>query len=128
MNRWKLASILSEHADGLNEGIDTAAQLLADYPQASAELESLFQLASSLKKVLVPVRAPVNFVSRLHQDLVNYSPPKVVTKEAQSGQRILLVGVAAAGSVLSVAGLVLLVLRRLKSSGKTGQQAVSTAV
>jgi hypothetical protein len=128
MNRWKLASILSDHADGLNEGRDMAAHLLADYPQATAELAPLFQLASSLKRVLVPVRAPVRFVNQLQQDLINYAPPEVVVKAPKSGQRIILVGVAAAGSVLSVAGLALLLLRRLRNPGKPGQQAVTTAV
>ncbi len=128
MNRWKLANILSAHADGLNEGIDTAAQFLSEYPQDSAELRPLFRLAASLQTVLVPIRAPVNFVGRLHKDLMRYSPPEITVKSPVSGQKILLVGVAAAGSVLSVTGLVLLVLRRLKTTGETGQQAVTTAV
>lgn len=128
MNRWELAAILSAHADGLIEGVDTADQLLSEYPQASAELGSLFGLAAALQSVLVPVRAPVRFVSRLHEDLMTYSPAESTVKAPRSGQKVLLVGVATAGSVISVAGLVLLVLRRLRGSGEAVQQPVTTAV
>jgi hypothetical protein len=124
MNRWKLAAILSDYADGLFEGVDTADVLLSEYPQESAELGPLFRLAASLQSVLVPVRAPVSFVSRLHEDLMSYSPTKVVIEQERSGQKALWVGVAAAGSVLSVAGLVVLVLRRLRGT----EGAVGTAV
>jgi hypothetical protein len=127
MNGWKLAAILSAHADELNEGNDTAEQLLSEHPQASAELRPLFRLAAALQAVLVPVQAPVNFVGRLHKELMTYSPPEIRVKSSPSGQKVLLVGVATAGSVLSVTGLVLLVLRRLRTPGETGRHAVTTA-
>ena len=124
MKRRELATILAAHADGLIKGKDTAAQLLTDYPDAAAELAPLFRLAASLQAILVPVKAPVTFVGRLHKDLMNYSPAEIPEKAPVSGQKVLWVGVAAAGSVLSVTGLVLLVIRRLKTSGKQTATAV----
>lgn len=128
MNRWGLTTILAAHADGLVKGKDTAAQLLADYPDAAAELGPLFRLAASIEAALVPVKAPVAFVGRLRQDLMSYSTAEVPEKASILGQKALWVGVAAAGSVLSVTGVALLVARRLKTSDKAGQQTATTAV
>ena len=128
MNRRELATILAAHADGLIKGNDTAAQLLRDYPEAAAELGSLFRLAASIEAVLVPVKAPVTFVGRLRHDLMSYSTAEVPEKASISGQKVLWMGVAAAGSVLSVTGVALLVARRLKTSAKAGQPTATTAV
>lgn len=128
MKRRELATILAAHADGLIRGKDTAAQLLADYPEVAAELGPLFRLAASIEAVLVPVKAPVTFVGRLRQDLMHYATAEAPAKASISGQKVLWVGVAAAGSVLSVTGLALLVMRRLKASGKAGRQTATTAV
>lgn len=128
MNRRELATVLSAHADGLIRGKDTAAQLLLDYPEDAAELGAFFRLAASIQSVLVPVKAPVRFVSQLRKDLMGFSPDQVAAKSNMSGQKVLLVGVATAGSVLSVTGLVLLVARRLRTSAKAGQQTATTAV
>jgi cytochrome b subunit of formate dehydrogenase len=128
MNRRELASVLAAHADGLIRGKDTAAELLLDYPEDATELGALFRLASSIQAALVPVKAPVRFVSQLREDLMTFSPEKGAVQRAVSGQKVLWLGVATAGSVLSVTGLVLLVARRLRTSGKTGQQTATTAV
>ncbi|MFZ0546211.1 MAG: hypothetical protein WAM60_12270 [Candidatus Promineifilaceae bacterium] len=127
MNKRELATVLSAHADGLIRGKDTAEYLLADYPGATAELGPLLRLAAAIQAALVPVKAPVTFVGRLRSDLMSYSP-EVVVKAPVSGQKVLLVGVAAAGSVLSVTGLVLLMVRRFKTSDKAGQPTATTAV
>jgi hypothetical protein len=119
MKKRELATILAAHADGLIKGKDTAVQMLTDYPDAAAELEPLFRLAASVQAALVPVKAPVAFVGRLHKDLMNYSTAELPAKAPRSGQKVLWMGVAAAGSVLSVAGLALLVLRRLKTGKQT---------
>lgn len=128
MKRRELVTILSAHADGLIRGDDTADQYLSEYPDYAAELRPLFHLASSIQSVLVPIKAPVTFVGRLREELMAYSPPEITVKAPITGQKVLLLGVAAAGSVLSVMGLVVFVLRRLRGSGKAGQQAATTAV
>lgn len=127
MKRRELGAILLAHADGLIEGNDRADQFLSDYPEDAAELRPLFDLAASIQAVLVPVKAPVTFVNRLRKDLMSYSGPKITIKAPVSGQKVLLMGVAAAGSVLSVVGLVVLMARRLKGTGKT-EQSAATAV
>ena len=124
MNTRELATILSVHADELNRGKDTAAQLLLDHPQAAIELEPLFRLAASIQAALVPIKAPISFVGRLRGDLMRYSPEDFVEETPVSGQKALWLGVAAAGSVLSVTGVALLVLRRVR----TGRQAATKAV
>jgi hypothetical protein len=128
MKKRELATILAAHADALMLGNDTADQFLADYPEAAAELRPLFRLAAAVHSVLVPVKAPVTFVTRLRRELMDYSRPNIVVRAPISGQKILWMGVAAAGSVLSVTGLVFLVARRLKGAGKGGQRAATTAV
>lgn len=128
MNRRELATILSAHADGLIKGNDTAVQLLTDYPEHAAELGPLFCLASSIQAALVPVKAPVTFVSNLRKELMTYAPEDIIVRGPVSGQKVLWLGVATAGSVLSVTGLILLVLRRMRGSDKSRQQAATTAV
>ena len=128
MNKRELVTVLCAHADALNRGVDTAAQYLSDFPDDSAELVSLFRLAASVQAVLVPVRAPMMFVSRLRKELMTFSQSEIPVKTPVSAQKVLWVGVAAAGSVLSVTGLVFLVLRRLKGTGKVGGQPAATAV
>jgi hypothetical protein len=125
MNRRELGAILLAHADGLIEGDNQADQLLIDHPEMAAELRPLFDLAASIQAVLVPVKAPVTFVNRLRMDLMTYSGPKISIKAPISGQKVLLMGVAAAGSVLSVVGLAVLMVRRLRGTGKTEQRAVT---
>jgi hypothetical protein len=128
MNKRELGTILCAHADALNKGIDSTAQYLNDFPDDSAELASLFQLASSVQAVLVPIRAPMTFVSRFRNELMAYTHSEIPIRTPLSAQKVLLVGVAAAGSVLSVTGLVILVLRRLKGTDKVGGQPATTAV
>jgi len=122
MKKRELAAILSAHADGLIKGNDTSDQFLTEYPEDAAELGPLFHLAAAVQAALIPVKAPVAFVNRLRNDLLTHTPPKIAIKAPVSGQKILLMGMAAAGSVLSVAGIALLVWRRLKTSGEAGQQ------
>lgn len=122
MKKRELAAILSAHADGLIIGKDQSAQLLSDYPEEAAELKPLFHLAAAIQTALVPIKAPVAFVNRLRSDLMAHTPPEITVKAPISAQRILLMGVAAAGSVLSVTGIALLIWRRLKPTGKPDQQ------
>ena len=125
MKKDELADILSAHADALIEGRDISAQFLARFPEQSAELSALFQLASSMRSALTPVSSP-EFRSRLHRQLTDYAPSGPITIAPVARPKMVWL-VAAAGSLLSVAGLALWALRRFRAPGSRGAQTAASA-
>jgi hypothetical protein len=123
----EIADLLAEHADGLNLEADVSGQLLEENSELSAELATLFELARSLKTTLVPVNAAA-FKTSLRRRLERRSPQPHLIKRITSRQNIIWVVVAAAGSVLSIAGVILIVLRKVKSSGNTERQPISAPI
>jgi hypothetical protein len=100
---------------------------LTEHPEQAEELVTLFQLAAALKAALTPVSAPA-FKTRLGHELVNYGPPVVVLGRSVSKRKAKAwLAVAAAGSVISVAGVAALLLRRVRAIEDTAQQASSAA-
>lgn len=115
MTDQELANILAEHADALNRGEELGEQLLLSNQEQAGELASLLQLASVLKAALTPVPAPA-FKERLGYELVKYGPPVVVLGRSVSKRRARAwLALAAAGSVISVAGVAALMLRRVRT-------------
>ena len=98
MKKDELAEILATHADALIEGRDISAQFLAHFPEQSAELSSLFQLASSIRSALTPVSSP-DFRSRLQRQLTDYTPSGPITITPTARPKMVWL-VAAAGSAL----------------------------
>lgn len=125
MNKDELAEILAAHADALIEGHDISAQYLARFPEQSAELSPLFQLASSMRSALTPVSSP-EFRARLHRQLTDYAPSGPIAIAPAARPKIVWL-VAAAGSVLSVTGLVLWALRRFRAPASRGAQSAASA-
>ncbi len=123
----EIAELLAEHADGLNLEADVSGQLLEENSDHSAELATLFELARSLKTTLVPVNAAA-FKASLRHRLEGRSPQPHLIKRITSSQNIIWVVVAAAGSVLSIAGVLLIVLRKVKSSGNSERQPISAPI
>ncbi len=123
----EIAELLAEHADGLNLEADVSGQLLEENSDHSAELATLFELARSLKTTLVPVNAAA-FKASLRRRLEGRSPQTHLIKRITSSQNIIWVVVAAAGSVLSIAGVLLIVLRKVKSSGNSERQPISAPI
>jgi hypothetical protein len=126
MNEMELAEILTEHADKLNRGEDISAQYMAQHPEDPAELNPLFGLAKSVKTVLVPVRATA-YKSSLRQRLDGSSQRGRTLRAVASKTNIVWISVAAAGSLLSIAGLVLIVLKKIKASARVDRQAATAA-
>ncbi|MCI0394119.1 MAG: hypothetical protein L0332_04490 [Chloroflexi bacterium] len=129
MKRKELEEILIAHANALNEGIDMAAALLARYPERAAELAPLFQLARAIQGALQPVPAPAVFKTRLRQRLQEQQVAGRQKAQAarSAGRGMVWWGVAAAGSALSIAGLALFVLRRLRlAQARRTQPATAT--
>jgi flagellar biogenesis protein FliO len=125
MKKDELAEILATHADALVEGRDISAQFLAHFPEQSAELSSLFQLASSIRSALTPVSSP-DFRSRLQSQLTDYAPSGPITITPTARPKMVWL-VAAAGSLLSVAGLAIWALRRFRAPGSSAAQPATSA-
>lgn len=127
MTENELQDVLAEHGDGLIRDEELDDQLLAQHPEQAAELARLFQLATALKSVLTPVSAPA-FKRELGQELVKYGPPVVVLGRSVSKRRARAwLAVAAAGSLISAAGVTALLVRRLRNvDGVTARPAAAS--
>jgi hypothetical protein len=110
MTKDELHNVLADHVEGLARDEELANRLLSENREQATELAPLFQLASALKEALTPVVPGPAFRRELGQELVKYGPPLVVLGRSVSKRRAW-VAVAAAGSLLSLAGVVALVLR-----------------
>ncbi len=120
MKSREFSDALNEHAEILNaeipdvDGVATS-QLLARYPESTAELTPLFNLASDVKAALVPIAVPA-FRSQLRRELEAYRPADIVIGPSITRRRQKWFFVAAAGSTLSAVGIVVVLLRRLRIS------------
>jgi len=115
MSEKELQDILTEHADALNRDEELSEVLVSKYQGQSGELAPLLNLASALRSALTPV-SNAAFKERLGYELVNYGPPVVVLGRSVSKRRARAwLAVAAAGSVISVAGVTALIVRRLRN-------------
>ena len=126
MTDQELQDLLDEHGDGLLHDEELGEQLLAQHQDQAGELAPLFQLASALKAALTPVSAPV-FKKELGYELVKYGPPIIVLGRSVSKRRARAwLAVAAAGSLLSAAGVAAFLLRRVRNVEEvTGQPAAA---
>lgn len=74
MDNHELQQILTDHADALNQGIDTAEQILKRYrhqnPDQYGELKGLLKIANELKLLLVPLYGREQFVAQLENQLL----------------------------------------------------------
>jgi hypothetical protein len=104
VKRADLANLLAAHADRLNAGSDDSG-LLAHYAEASA-VRTLLLLARSVKEALVPLRPPDTFRHELAGQLLEADHYLYSRWHAGLWRRAALLG-----SLLSVAGVLLLFLR-----------------
>lgn len=117
MDNHELQQILTDHADALNQGIDTTEQILKQYRhqnrQQYNELKGLLKIANQLKLLLVPLYGREQFVAQLENQLLSQPlEAALASNQAQptaaSNRRPWLWwGVAATGSVIAgVAGFI----------------------
>ena len=126
MKKKELIELLSDHADALNAG-QTGSDMLDRRPtEENVELASLFLLAEEIKAALIPVPVPA-FREQLRRQLKTYEPAKVTIGSSSIGRKQKLIFVAIAGSTLSVAGIVVVLLRRLRSTTDEVVQPATTA-
>jgi len=126
MKEKEIEDVLADHADALNRDEDVSQQLLAAHADQAHELAPLLQLAAALKAALMPVRAPA-FKNKLGQELVSYGPPVITLGQSVSKRKAKVwLALAAAGSLLSAAGVVAFLLRRMRGVKEPAPQ-TSTA-
>lgn len=121
-----MRDLLDQHAKVLILEVNGDESLLAQYPNDSEELESLFQLARAIKAALVPVKTSESFKLELRRKLRSLAPTEIIIDDSTVKQRRWLV-VAAAGSALSVLGIILYILRRIRTASQAAQPATTAA-
>lgn len=127
MNEDEFSDYLADYADAMHAGDDFSSRLLTEQPEESANLKKLFELSNLVKAVLVPVRAP-SFKASLRLRLERKQLERPRFRVLASRQNIVWMLVAAAGSLLSITGVVLLVIRKLKTPGKAKQSTATASI
>lgn len=84
--------------------------LTAHMPEKEPRLQALAEMTERLRRAMIPVEPSTAFVRSLGQELVEAARRRQAA--ARRLRRGLIIGAAALGSALSVAGVVVLVLRR----------------
>ena len=133
MKRRELIEALSVYADSIyedpSEREGSVEMLLtryqARYLDQADDLGSLFKLAEELKAALVPVPVPA-FRAQLRRELEAYTPAEVTVGSFKPNYRRKWLFVAAAGSTLSIVGIFVVLLRRLRAAGDGSSQPATT--
>ena len=115
MKHDPLDESLTHHADALIKGEDISAELLTGHPESEDELDSLFRLAAAINKSLVPVPVPA-FRSDLRKALEYQSTSQIAVGRPPARYKTVVMAAAATGSLLSIAGLSLILVRRRRGS------------
>jgi hypothetical protein len=109
-----LIEILAAHADQLRDGRAKTSDYLAMFPDYREKLKPLLETAEKVKQVLKPAEPAPAFCQSLHEGLVAAARRKRAEKApqlARSLRKQLLIGAAALGSVISVAGALAYLIR-----------------
>ncbi|GAB4535773.1 MAG: hypothetical protein Kow0063_20410 [Anaerolineae bacterium] len=117
MSENVIVEVLSAHADHLIRGEADSQDYLNLLPDHRAGLAPLLRIAEQVKTVLVPVEASPAFEAGLKQDLLAAAIQRAEERRDRKRISILrrrgvLIGAAAVGSVLSVAGIIAALLLR----------------
>lgn len=127
MRENEIEDVLTDHADALNRGEELSQQILVENEEQAEELAPLLQLAAALKAALTPVSAPA-FKTKLGEELVSYGPPVIILGRSVSKRRAKTwLAFAAAGSLLSAAGVAALFWRRVKGVKEPATQTSTAA-
>jgi len=109
-----LIEVLTAHADRLKEGGGKGDAYLAMFPAYEEELAPLLDTAGRAKEALAPVRPEPTFREDLRRGLLAAARQRraqVVVVPQEGRGRDILIGAAALGSAISVAGLLARLLR-----------------
>ena len=109
-----LAEILSAHANLLKREQGKGSDYLAMFPDYQDELRPLLETAERVKNVLRPVEPSPEFCQSLYDDLLAAAHRRLeegAPELAKSPRKRILIGAAAVGSVVSLAGALAYVVR-----------------
>lgn len=109
-------TLLSTHADRLNQGGDAADRFLRKQGPLPPDLVALLTLARRLKRALAPVPPRDGFRTQLRHELAAHGEWNE-RRQWRSGRKPLFLSLAAVGSVLPLLGIVVW-RRRRRSSGQ----------
>ena len=125
MKKKELRELLTRHVDALVQGKDLTNDLLDDFGHKDDQIESLLALARSLKDVLVPVADS----ALMGQDWTTLSDSATSTIIIRNSKRFPQMWhlFAIFGSLLSLVSVVIIVIRRLKFSGKKPNERLTSA-
>jgi len=115
-----VVEVLAAHADHLMGNGAESEEYLNLFPAYRAELTPLLGIAERVKAALVPVSPSTAFEAGLKQDLMAAAIKRAEGKEKKTRglllrRRGVLIGAAAVGSALSVAGIVAALLLRQRA-------------
>jgi hypothetical protein len=122
MAKRELIEILAIHADKLNEGVNEEAEYLATLPEHQDTLQPLLALARKVKNALAPMEPDPAFCENLRLSLLAAARQRLASRLSLRAEgstksqrpvplfrrhrKEILIGAAALGSVVSVAGIV----------------------
>jgi hypothetical protein len=118
-----VVEVLAAHADHLTGDGPESEHYLNLFPAYRAELTPLLRIAERVKATLVPVNPSPAFEAGLKQDLLEAAIQRAEEKEDKKRvsflrRRGVLIGAAAVGSVLSVAGIIAALLLRQRAMAR----------
>jgi hypothetical protein len=127
MNEEEYSKFIEEYTIAMTTDKGTSASSPSDFSEESLEIKSLFALANTVESVLVPVKAP-SFKASLGQRLALRQKEKPKFRALATRQNVVWVAVAAAGSFLSITGVVLLVVKKLRTTGRSAQSTAAASI
>lgn len=118
-----VVEVLAAHADHLMDDGPESEDYLNLFPAYRAELTPLLGIAERVKAALVPVTPSPAFKAGLKQDLLEAAIQRAEEKEEKKRvsflrRRGVLIGAAAVGSALSVAGIIAALLLRQRATAR----------
>jgi hypothetical protein len=118
-----VVEVLAAHADHLMDDGPESEDYLNLFPAYRAELTPLLGIAERVKAALVPVTPSPAFEAGLKQDLLEAAIQRAEEKEEKKRvsflrRRGVLIGAAAVGSALSVAGIIAALLLRQRAMAR----------
>ena len=118
-----VVEVLAAHADHLMDDGPESEDYLNLFPAYRAELTPLLGIAERVKAALVPMTSSPVFEAGLKQDLLEAAIQRAEEKEEKKRvsffrRRGVLIGAAAVGSALSVAGIIAALLLRQRAMAR----------
>ena len=118
MNEEQLQDILNRYTDSLLRGEEQADDWASLEAVNDEAIPPLMQLALAIKDALKPVSPMPSYREKLREALEFQAPPEIEIAAPMPRYRKLLMGIAAAGSILSLAGFSIILFRRRRETSQ----------